>query len=155
MSFSSCNALIIEFVKSGNYRQALSVYQNISEKESSQVILDKTFVALLKACSVLKDLERGQKIHAHIDNTGVGLLENNVFIGCAMVDMYAKCGFLAKSHEIFKKIRLRDVALWNALITGYVDGGRGEEAMWFLEEMECDGVRANSVTFVCILKACA
>ena len=76
-----------------------------------------------------------------------------MFIGCATVDMYAKCGLLAKSHEIFNKIPLRDVALWNALITGYVDGGRGEDVMLLLEEMKCDGISANSVTFVGILKA--
>eukprot|EP00250_Pteridium_aquilinum_P013087 c21120_g5_i1 orf=2-622(-) len=47
-------------------------------------------VALLKTYAKQKDLQRGSKIHAHLLKRG--LLEKNVFVASALVNMYVKCG---------------------------------------------------------------
>eukprot|EP00250_Pteridium_aquilinum_P008423 c1792_g1_i1 orf=1-459(-) len=51
-------------------------------------------VASLKACAKQKDLRRGAKLH--IDIIRRGLLKSNVFVGTALVNLYAKCGVLEK-----------------------------------------------------------
>eukprot|EP00250_Pteridium_aquilinum_P023703 c2745_g1_i1 orf=1-222(-) len=56
-------------------------------------------VALLKACATQKDLYQGSKLHACILKQG--LLRKNVFIGSAIVSMYAKFGALAKAQQVF------------------------------------------------------
>ena len=43
---------------------------------------------------------------------------------------------------------------WNALISGYVDHGVGEEALRCFKEMQFDGIAPDSVTLTCCLKAC-
>eukprot|EP00250_Pteridium_aquilinum_P020023 c24673_g1_i1 orf=410-718(+) len=60
-----------------------------------QIIQDDihALVALLKTCAIEKDLHRGSEAHAVIVERG--LLEKDVFVGNALVNMYAKCGSLA------------------------------------------------------------
>eukprot|EP00250_Pteridium_aquilinum_P035142 c869_g1_i1 orf=2-460(-) len=45
---------------------------------------------LLKACSYQKDLQKGSRVHA--DCLKKGLLQENLYIGTALLRMYAKCG---------------------------------------------------------------
>eukprot|EP00250_Pteridium_aquilinum_P016285 c23034_g24_i3 orf=64-732(+) len=147
------NALIAGYVKHNEPQHALSLYQIMHEKQDHHIRPSAyTLVALLKGCATLKDLNTGHRIHVEIARRG--FLENNIFIGCSLVDMYAKCGLLARAQEVFDNLPYRDVVSWNALITGYADYGHDEEALQCFEQMQLEGVLADAVTFVCSLKAC-
>ncbi|KAI3890937.1 hypothetical protein MKX03_005328 [Papaver bracteatum] len=50
---------------------------------------EKTMVIVLSACSKLKDLNLGRKLHRYMSDNKVKL---DVFVGNALVDMYLKCG---------------------------------------------------------------
>ena len=58
----------------------------------------------------LEDIERGRDVHIHIIK--LGLLEGNVFYGSALVDMYAKCGSLRESKEVFDTLSVQNVVTW-------------------------------------------
>lgn len=68
--------------------------------------------------------------------------------------MYCRCGLLPEAQEVFDTIPVQDVVLWNALITGYVDNGHGEEALFLLKDMGEKGISPDIVTLVCSLKIC-
>eukprot|EP00250_Pteridium_aquilinum_P018547 c24122_g25_i1 orf=2-316(+) len=68
--------------------------------------------------------------------------------------MYAKCGALAKAQEAFDSLPSGDVVSWTALIGGYAQHERCEEALRCFEQMKREGVSPNAVTYSCILKAC-
>eukprot|EP00250_Pteridium_aquilinum_P019063 c24275_g6_i1 orf=480-1427(+) len=86
-SESSWNSLINGYVKCGKPRRALALYENM--QQISLPPSRHTFVALLKACTKLKDVERGNELHAEIAKHG--LLRTDLFVGSTLVDMYAKC----------------------------------------------------------------
>ncbi|KAH7365539.1 hypothetical protein KP509_18G033700 [Ceratopteris richardii] len=111
-----------------------------------------TIVALLKSCTDQKDLQRGCELHA--DAVDKGLLEGNVFLGSALVNMYAKCGALNKAQDVFDEMTTRNVVSWNALIGGYAQSGCGEEALRHFERMQIEFVSPNAITYACALKAC-
>eukprot|EP00250_Pteridium_aquilinum_P005514 c15596_g4_i1 orf=2-322(-) len=67
--------------------------------------------------------------------------------------MYAKCGLLAKAKQVFQELPVRDVVIWNALITGLANNGHDKEALEVIEQMQSEGVSRNAVTFICGLKA--
>ena len=90
----SWNSLIIGYIKCGNPQYAIFVYESMQE-DPNICPNEHTFVAVLKACSKIKDLQTGVKVHEELDTTG--LLRINVFIGSALVDMYAKFGFPSRS----------------------------------------------------------
>eukprot|EP00250_Pteridium_aquilinum_P000185 c1020_g1_i1 orf=3-662(-) len=145
----SWNSLIIGHAKYGDPQHALALYQLMLENDS----LDPSaysFIALLKVCSALNDLERGQELHIEIARRN--LLEQNVFIGSSLVNMYAKCSALEMAHDVFDKLAVRDVYLWNALIGVYVEHGQCEDALMFFEQMQLDSTSPDAATFVCCLK---
>eukprot|EP00250_Pteridium_aquilinum_P017798 c23789_g11_i3 orf=87-371(+) len=70
------------------------------------------------------------------------------------MDMYAKCGVLAKAAQALEELHSQDVVPWNALMTGYAQQGKGEHALNCFERMQHEGLSPNAMTFACILKAC-
>ena len=111
-----------------------------------------TYVCILKACSSIGDSNKGQEIHTEIEKNG--LLEINLLLCNALLDMYAKCGLLTKAQKVFDRIPVRDVVSWTSIIAGYTDHGHGEEAINAFELMYMEGVCPDVVTFLCVLKAC-
>jgi pentatricopeptide repeat protein len=114
---------------------------------------DFTFVGLLNVCAKKKDLSRGRKLHHDIVN--LGILEKNPYLATSLINMYAKCGALAKAREVLTELPVQDVASWNALISGYVQQGLGNEAISCFEDIQNDGFSPDIITYICILKACA
>lgn len=100
----------------------------------------------------MKDAEQGRVLHADISTQG--FLKTDVYVGCALVDMYAKCGSLAKAQDVFDMLPVRNVVSWTALITAYVKHGHGDKALHCFEQMQQEGLSSDSVTFTCSLKAC-
>ncbi|MCO5547003.1 hypothetical protein L7F22_000443 [Adiantum nelumboides] len=43
-----------------------------------------------------------------------------------LLDMYAKCGFIAKAQQVFDDLPICNVVSWTALIGGYVEHGEGD-----------------------------
>ena len=94
----------------------------------------------------------GESIHAKIVKQQ--LLERNVVLSNALVDMYGKCGMLEKAQEVFDEIPIHDIVSWNALITGYAHHGLGKEALKCFKKMQAEGLSPDAVTFICVLNAC-
>jgi pentatricopeptide repeat protein len=110
-------------------------------------------VSVLKACAIVKSLQIGEEIEVEIRKQGL-LLERNVVLGTALVDMYCKCGALEKAHQVFRQLSVRNVVTWSALMTGYVEHGLGHEALKCYREMRDARVSLDVVTYLCVLKAC-
>ncbi|KAI5064660.1 hypothetical protein GOP47_0021330 [Adiantum capillus-veneris] len=143
------NALLSGYISLGLYEAALDCYCRM---KVDMVDPDAcTFLCCLKACCNIRDLERGQEIHAEIVQEG---LEGELYLHSALVDIYAKCGSMDEAQDIFDEVTERDVVSWNVLITGYSERGLAAKVLIFSEQMEFDGVLPSPVTYVCCLAAC-
>ncbi|KAI5058862.1 hypothetical protein GOP47_0027032 [Adiantum capillus-veneris] len=151
-SSSSLSSLLICYLKNDCPQQTLNAYQQM-ENNDFECLNEHAFVALLKACSILKDLRTGLRVHAEV--ASIGLLEKSVFIGSVLINMYAKCGIIAKAQQMFAKSVVRDVVTWTALITGFVEHGNCEEALHCFDVMQLEGVSPNATTYVSSMKACS
>ncbi|KAJ0007706.1 hypothetical protein Pint_29737 [Pistacia integerrima] len=78
------------------------------------------------ACSALSAVEEGRKIHEDAIRTN---WETDVFVGAALIDMYAKCSCVESAREVFDKILVRDVVLWNSMIATYAQNGKPDESL--------------------------
>jgi pentatricopeptide repeat protein len=112
-----------------------------------------TYISVLKACGIVRSLEMGEIVGAEVQK--LGLLENDLVLGNALLDMYCKCGALEKMQEAFENLRVRDVVSWTSLIDGYARHGFGNEALERFREMKMAEFSPNAVTFICVLKACS
>ncbi|XXG72081.1 hypothetical protein AAC387_Pa07g1250 [Persea americana] len=142
-----------------------------------------TFPFVLKSCARLSSLRLGVAVHCLVTKSGITIdlfVHNSLvhmYASCgdivaarkafdeipspslvswnSMVDGYAKCGDLVAACGAFELMPERDVVSWSALIAGYVKGGDHREALAIFERMQIEGLRANEVTMVSVLCACA
>ena len=97
-------------------------------------------------------MDKGQKLHDEI--SVIGLLGKDLVVGNALVDMYAKCGVLAKAQQVLKDFSTKDIVPWNVIIVGYAEQGLVCKALSCFYLMQNQGIHPDEVTFVCILSAC-
>lgn len=143
-------ALITAYALNGNAMQAIEVYQAM---QMSNVVPDQyIFVSVLKACAKAECLDEGKLIHAQIV---VSLLKSNAYVDNTLIDMYAKCHSLKDAHFVFDRVLYKDVVTWTAIIAGYGDHGHNLEAIVLFQQMQCEGMTPNSVTYISIFKACS
>ncbi|KAK7386588.1 hypothetical protein VNO78_26921 [Psophocarpus tetragonolobus] len=158
----SWNGLIGGYVRNGLFREALESFKRmlvLAEGECggdvdldvAVVPNDYTVVAVLSACSRLGDLEMGKWVHVYSESIGyVG----NLFVGNALIDMYAKCGLVESALHVFNGLDVKDIITWNTIINGLAMHGHGADALSLFEWMKRAGERPDGVTFVGILSAC-
>jgi pentatricopeptide repeat protein len=108
--------------------------------------------SLLQACTNIRTLEEGRRLHAQMLITGI---EQNDYSGSKLVGMYAKSGSLEDARLVFEKIARRNVVSWNVMIRGYVDHGHLKEALRIYDQMQTAGMLPDDLTFPFVLKACA
>ncbi|KAJ7942650.1 Pentatricopeptide repeat-containing protein [Quillaja saponaria] len=73
----------------------------------------------------------------------------------SMLDGYAKGKNMDMAREVFDLMLVRDVVSWSSLIDGYVKAAEYREAMAVFDKMQAAGPKANEVTMVSVLCACA
>ncbi|KAK9273103.1 hypothetical protein L1049_017910 [Liquidambar formosana] len=143
-------AMISGCVENGDEDRALWIYHQMRQ---SDVLPDEyTFATLIKASSCLTALEQGRQIHANVVKLDCVI---DTFVGTALVDMYAKCGNIEDSYQLFKKLDVRNIALWNAMLVGLAQHGNGEEALNLFKSMKFYGIEPDKVTFIGVLSACS
>lgn len=146
----SWTAQISHKAEGGQSRQALAIYfamRQVGVKPSSY-----TFVAALKACRNLKNLQGTKQIHADVIETG---FKSDANVGNMLVDVYAKCGSLVEARRVFESLPCRDVVSWNSMISGCANVGEYEEALQLYASMQQEGGVPNGRTFIGVLKACS
>ncbi|XP_044490723.1 pentatricopeptide repeat-containing protein At4g33990 [Mangifera indica] len=111
-----------------------------------------TLVSLASIVAQLNDHKNSLSIHGFIVRRG--WLMDDVVIGNAIVDMYAKLGVIDSACSVFEGLPVKDVISWNTLITGYAQNGLASEAIEVYQMMEeCNGIIPNQGTWVTLLPA--
>jgi pentatricopeptide repeat protein len=97
-------------------------------------------------------VEKGMEIHKDIIRSG---LEFDVYVGSALVDMYAKCGSMDKARDLFDRMPQRNVVSWNTMISAYARDGPAAESLNLFSQMQEVGIMPNQFTFSSVLTGCA
>uniref|UniRef100_A0A803PN52 DYW domain-containing protein n=1 Tax=Cannabis sativa TaxID=3483 RepID=A0A803PN52_CANSA len=105
-----------------------------------------------EACSQLLALRLGKELHCFALKAN---LMEDMFVGCSILDMYAKNGCMEQAQMVFDSLSERDVASWNVLIAGYGINGHGSKALELFEEMYRLWLKPDRFTFIGVLMACS
>ncbi|XP_024526503.1 pentatricopeptide repeat-containing protein At3g03580-like [Selaginella moellendorffii] len=159
------NAMLLGHVENGESDSALGLVAVMQEQGHKGDA--RTLSTVLTACANLgvkaekaepslsdgmkaRYLEQGMALHLEASNSGFD--KSDIFVGNALVDMYAKCGSLERATEVFRSMPRRDVVSWTSMILGYAGNGRAALALeLFFSGMD---VAANARTYVAALVAC-
>eukprot|EP01018_Ginkgo_biloba_P008630 Gb_28771 [translate_table: standard] len=145
----SWTAMIAGYAQGGHSGEALGFFR---EMQLTRVTPDSdTFASVLPACANLVILHAGKEVHENIIRSG---FQSDIFVGNALVDMYAKCGSIENARQVFDKMPRQDVISWTAMIVGYAMHGHGKEALQLFKQMQQSGTKPDNVTFVGVLSAC-
>ncbi|XP_057865084.2 pentatricopeptide repeat-containing protein At2g22070 [Cryptomeria japonica] len=126
----SWTALIAVYAQNGFVEEAL---ESFKEMQLAGVKPNSTtFVSILPACAKMGALEQGSNIHQSIVEGGFAL---DVEVTNALIDMYAKCGWIQKACDLFNDLPQPDVVSWNALTAGYIQSGSVDKALKIFKEM--------------------
>nr|DAD21621.1 TPA_asm: hypothetical protein HUJ06_023084 [Nelumbo nucifera] len=146
----SWTSMITACVRDGFFKEALSFFYDLQNEgiKPDGVAL----VSTLSACAHLGALDQGRWIHAYIDKIGIQI---DPILGCALVDMYSKCGDVEEALQVFKNTKEMGVPVWTAMIAGFAIHGRGREALDLFDNMQKAGIKPNAITFTGVLTACS
>ncbi|EOY15113.1 hypothetical protein QUC31_000371 [Theobroma cacao] len=111
-----------------------------------------TIPCLLPACGNIAALIHGKAAHGFAIRTGIA---NDVHVGSALVDMYAKCGRIHLSRLCFDRIPSKNSVCWNAIMGGYAMHGKAKEAIDIFHMMQRRGQKPDFISFSCVLSACS
>nr|XP_043633683.1 pentatricopeptide repeat-containing protein At2g39620 [Erigeron canadensis] len=144
-----CNTMIKAHNMSKQYQESIYVYDNMIK---NNVQPDKyTYTFVLKACTLLLDIEKGVLIHEEIVKRG---LECDVFIGTGLINMYCKCGRLGYARQVFDKMPDRDVVVWNAMVGGLSQSSDFGQAVEVFRSMQTGGgAEVNDVSLLNLFPA--
>uniref|UniRef100_A0A9I9DEK7 DYW domain-containing protein n=2 Tax=Cucumis melo TaxID=3656 RepID=A0A9I9DEK7_CUCME len=142
--------MISGYVENGDEDHALSVYHLM--RVSGVQPDEYTFATLIKASSCLTALEQGKQIHANVIKLDYSL---DHFVGTSLVDMYSKCGSVQDAYRVFRKMDVRKVVFWNAMLLGLAQHGQVDEALNLFRTMQSNGIQPDKVTFIGVLSACS
>ncbi|MCD7456487.1 hypothetical protein HAX54_031925 [Datura stramonium] len=143
------NALIGGYVQAKRGKDALVLFH---EMQTMNIKPDEvTMVSCLSACAQLGALDIGIWIHHFINKHKLYL---TVSLGTALVDMYAKCGNIEKTLQVFHEMPDKNSLTWTAAIGALAHHGNGHDALSYFSKMVDSGLRPDDVTFLGVLSAC-
>ncbi|XP_031494263.1 pentatricopeptide repeat-containing protein At4g35130, chloroplastic [Nymphaea colorata] len=144
------NAMIRRRVQDGCYDEAIEIFALMLRSNSAP---DRfTFPLVLKACACSSSLREGWKIHCRVVKLG---LDADLFVGNALLAMYAKCGFVECACQWFEEMPQRDAVSWNSMLSGYVSNGDRHNALLRFRQMQFSQVEVDDFSFIAVLQACA
>ncbi|PRQ46491.1 putative tetratricopeptide-like helical domain-containing protein [Rosa chinensis] len=108
---------------------------------------------LLQACVYERALQTGKQIHARIIKKGE-LFSTNEYIETKLVIFYAKCDDGKASNRLFRRVRLKNVYSWAAIVGLNCRLGFYKDALLGFMEMHEDGLFPDNFVVPNVLKAC-
>ncbi|XP_077217455.1 pentatricopeptide repeat (PPR) superfamily protein [Tasmannia lanceolata] len=145
----SWNIMIAGYMQSGRAKEAMSSFHQMKSENLKPNLV--TIVSILPTTAYLAALREGMALHSFIIRAG---FESNILVGNSLIDMYAKCGRLDFSEEVFNRVDARDTVSWNAMLSGYAIHGLGKDAIALFSQMHESHVEVDSVSFISVLSAC-
>ncbi|XP_010270718.1 PREDICTED: pentatricopeptide repeat-containing protein At4g21065-like isoform X1 [Nelumbo nucifera] len=93
------------------------------------------------------------QIHSFLIKSG---FESDIFVSTAMIDVYAKCGFMFSARRVFDEIPERNLISWNSMMRGHAQNGDAKKSMQLFVEMRISGgLEPDSFSVVTALRCCA
>ncbi|KAG8080925.1 hypothetical protein GUJ93_ZPchr0007g4691 [Zizania palustris] len=114
----SWNSMIALYAQNGISAEALGLYSKLLNVGGSIRCNAVTLSAVLLACAHAGTIQTGKRIHNQVVRM---CLEENVYVGTSVVDMYSKCGRVEMASKAFRKIKEKNILSCHA---GLLDEGR-------------------------------
>ncbi|KAI5603647.1 hypothetical protein BDE02_01G232700 [Populus trichocarpa] len=144
----SWNAMITGFLDSGDSVKALELFVRMLEDGVKTDLV--TILVVVQACAEFGYLKLGMQIHQMAIKFSYS---NDLFIVNALLNMYSKISSSELARKLFDITTVRDAALWNSMISAYIEYGCYEEASDVFNRMR-EEISPDERTIVVMLSLC-
>ena len=147
----SWGTIIAGYLENEQCEKLLEVFNTLLV--SGQTPNKSTFSSVLCACASIASLDKGMNVHGKIIKLGI---QYDIFVGTALTDMYAKCGDIGSSKQVFERMPEKNEISWTVMIQGLAESGFAVESLILFEEMErTSEVAPNELMLLSVLFACS
>ncbi|GAV77367.1 PPR domain-containing protein/PPR_2 domain-containing protein/DYW_deaminase domain-containing protein [Cephalotus follicularis] len=140
-SLVSWNSMIGAYTRNGAEQQALSLFMNMHRQGNP--FSEFTVSSILCACAANRDVVQSKQLQAFVIKVS---MEINVFIGTALLGVYAKCGLIRDASQVFESMPEKSDVTWSSMVAGYVQNELYEEALMLFHRAQMMGLEHNQFT---------
>ncbi|KAI3826878.1 hypothetical protein L1987_00937 [Smallanthus sonchifolius] len=144
------NTIIRAMTHNGLFTEALNYYSKMRVLNIKPDTF--TFPSVINALAGSGKFELVKIVHGHVLDLGFG---SDLYIGNALIDMYARFCELDNARQVFDEMPERDVVSWNSLVSGYSAHEAWEEALEMFYRSRTGGVVPDSFMVSSVLPACS
>jgi pentatricopeptide repeat protein len=112
---------------------------------------ESSFVRVLSGISCEQDLAYGAQIHGLLTKNG---FDSEVSVVNSLINMYVKCAGICSAEKVFDTIPVRDVSLWNTIISTVANSEIPGKALELFLKMCMSGVAPSQPAFVSVINCC-
>ncbi|KAL6994188.1 hypothetical protein U1Q18_012295 [Sarracenia purpurea var. burkii] len=149
-SIVSWTTILGGYVSTGDVTQLFDTFNRMRRQSINPDCI--ALVNLIYGCAQTGNLPLASSAHSLALKSGCA---DEDPIDNLLVSMYAKCGDLTSSRDVFDKVSEKSVFLWTSIISGYTHFGSPNEAITLFKQLLRTSTRPNEITLATILSACA
>ncbi|KAJ6810750.1 pentatricopeptide repeat-containing protein isoform X2, chloroplastic [Iris pallida] len=147
----SWNTMISGLIESRSFEEAFDLFLLMWE-EIPESVGSRSLVMGVQISAGLGSGSLGSQFQSLGLKFGMG---ENVFVSCALIDMYSNCDCIDKARWVFDEMPEKTVVAWNTIIAGYALHGYSEEALDLYYGMQRSGVKLDQFTYSMVIRICA
>ncbi|KAL6005357.1 hypothetical protein ACLOJK_005923 [Asimina triloba] len=149
-SIVSWSTMIGAFMQHGEEQEALKLFKQMQNEGVPST--EFTLSSILCACAANLALWESKQLHVFAIKSS---LDSNVFVGTAVLDVYAKCYLIEDARKIFDGMEEKSDVTWSSIIAGLVQNDLHEEALILFHQTQKTGLEHTQFTLSAALSACA
>ncbi|XP_010558253.1 PREDICTED: pentatricopeptide repeat-containing protein At5g04780 [Tarenaya hassleriana] len=149
-SLVSWNTMMALYNRNGEELKALNMFFEL--RNEGVMFNEFTISSLLCACVAKSDALDCKQLHCLSVKT---CLDLNMFVGTALLDLYAKSGLIKDAMQVFESMQERSLVTWSSMVVGYVHNKFYEEALLLFSRAQRMSLEPNQFTISSVICACA
>ncbi|CAI0461227.1 unnamed protein product [Linum tenue] len=120
---------------------------------NSEIWKDPTlFSHLILSCIQAKSLLLGNQLHSLVLTSGY---RREKFVANHLLNLYSKLGDLTNARKVFDEMPEKNIATWNAMVTGSIQFECNEDGLSFFREMHQSCFMPDEFALASVLRGCA
>ncbi|KAF0894734.1 hypothetical protein E2562_002022 [Oryza meyeriana var. granulata] len=147
------NCMVTGYARAGRAVEAFEIFSRAQIEAANMANDLRAVPSMLNICGKEGELMKGREIHGRMVRCLA--FDSDIAVGNALINMYAKCGRVSVSQEVFSHMQEKNVVSWSTMIHCYGIHGKGEQALKVYRAMLSQGVKPNWITFTSVLSSCS
>ncbi|KAJ4720568.1 Pentatricopeptide repeat-containing protein [Melia azedarach] len=150
-SMVSWNTMIGTYTTNGQEEEALALFMDML-REGKIPVSEFSVSGILCGCAAKCYVFECKQLHGFAIKAAI---DWNVFVGTALLDVYAKCGLIKDACRVFECMSERNEVTWSSMVAGFVQNELYEEAFALFRRAQVMGLEHNQFTISSVICACA